>query len=484
MDSKPGKGASFWFTLRFAKQNTNSTAHEVPDVQLRGLPVLVVDPSRVARESLVEMLGAWGCRSDQAETGEEALQLMHTAAERGEPYRVAIVDMQLPGMDGEQLGSAIRSEPAFENTLLMLLTSVGRRGDAVRVQALGFSAYLLKPVQWSELYDAMAEVVARGPVPVGVPVSLVTRHSLAEARRGRLRILLVEDNEVNRLVADWALRRLGYTLDVATSAGEALQMCEKQSFDLIFMDFQMPDMDGLKAASAIRARERNGKRTPIVMMAGSPVPGDRDRAMAAGMDEFLQKPIDLGLLSQVVQRFTVSRPGLTATAEPLEADEANPGTPAAQPARSHGFGEVEITGSDASVGRIGDGLGEPMPALDGEPRPIIDTARLEESCMGIPALRDALLQTFINDIGSRMTRLTEAVVSHDARRIEFEAHNLKGMSATIGAGGCAEVFAEIERLAKDEQVVDIHPLMNRANQEVERAESYIRRLESILSRAA
>jgi CheY-like chemotaxis protein/HPt (histidine-containing phosphotransfer) domain-containing protein len=261
-------------------------------------------------------------------------------------------------------------------------------------------------------------------------------------------------------------------------------MCEKQSFDLVFMDFQMPDMDGLKAASAIRARERNGKRTPIVMMAGSPVPGDRDRAMAAGMDEFLQKPIDLGLLSQVVQRFTNSRPGMAQTAEPLDADEAKLATPALPPAKSHGFGEVEITGSDASVGRIGDGLGEPMPALDGEPRPIIDTARLEESCMGIPALRDALLQTFISDIGSRMTRLTEAVVSHDARRIEFEAHNLKGMSATIGAGGCAEVFAEIERLAKDEHVVDVHPLMNRANQEVERAESYIRRLENILSRAA
>ena len=220
------------------------------------------------------------------------------------------------------------------------------------------------------------------------------------------------------------------------------------------------------------------------MMAGSPVPGDRDRAMAAGMDEFLQKPIDLGLLSQVVQRFTTSRPG-NAVAEPIDmTDDAKPEAPAAKPANSHGFGEVEITGSDATIGRIGDGLGEALPALEGEPRGVDDRPRLEESCMGIPALRDALLQTFLNDIGSRMTRLTEAVVSHDARRIEFEAHNLKGMSATIGADSCAEVFAEIERLAKDEQVVDVHPLMNRANQEVERAEAYIRRLENILSRAA
>ncbi len=486
VESTEGVGSTFWFQVTFQKQANVVPGGAQPNVQLRGMRVLVVDPSAGVRRSVLEMLGAWGCAAEEAESSEEALEKLRRAAADGKPYRVALIEMQMDGMDGEQLGWAIHSDDTQSQTITMLMTGVGRRGDAQRAHSLGFSAYLLKPIQWNELYGALIEVVHQSEqaTAAGGPQPLVTRHTLAEARRGRMRVLLVEDNAVNQLVANWALQRLGYTIDVAGSAGEALDKTEAQRYDVILMDIQMPDMDGYKATSAIRARERGGARTPIVAMTGNVAPGELDRCRAAGMDDYLAKPIDIGQLCSMVERWTKSSPSSQGT------DDEKP---AGRPEAPITLKAPDLEKKLELMAR-GDAGGDDAPTLsaddvsasevDDENQVPIDSARLEESSMGIRALRDTLLTTFLADVPPRLGRLEEAIDSKDARRIEFEAHGLKGMCATVGAITCGNVFATIEQLAGEERVKETIALLPKARAAVERTEQYIARLEKILSRAA
>ena len=296
-------GNTLWFQVALDKQSESASPKPQQDVQLRGLRTLVVDPSKASRDAMVEMLTAWGCRVEALEHGEEALERLRSAAAQHEPYRVALIDMHLQGLSGEDLGLAIRSDRSLAGTRTMLLTSLGRKGDAQRAQSIGFLAYLLKPLPWSELYEAMAEVVGRPEGATADSSGLITRHSLAESRRGRVRILIAEDNPVNQLVAQAALRRLGYAIDVVTDSNAAIEASEKNHYDLILMDVQMSDMDGCKAAAAIRAREK-GRHTPIVGMSGRALEGDHARCIEAGMEDCLRKPIELGQLCATVEHWT------------------------------------------------------------------------------------------------------------------------------------------------------------------------------------
>jgi PAS domain S-box-containing protein len=502
VETAEGVGSSFWFRISLDKQATPAYNAAPKNVQLRGMRVMLVDPSKNIRQTLKEMLMAWGCEADEAETADEALAKMRAAASEGKPHQVAMIEMQLPGMDGEKLGWAIRSDAALERTLTMLMTSVGRKGDAQRAQTMGFSAYLLKPIEWAELYDGLTEVIHSGPPTAsGAPAALVTRHSLAEARRGRMRILLVEDNAVNQLVANWALQRLGYTIDVANNANECLSKSETQRYDLILMDIQMPDMDGFKTTTAIRTRERGGMRTPIVAMTGNTQKSELERCRAAGMDDCLPKPIDIGQMCGMVERWTRQAPAAPA---PAPAERA-PNRPSSitlkapdlekkleQMARADGPAEAERpagtthSGPPANLENSGIGFAPVSlePADAESPAVPIDNARLEGSSMGIAALRDTLLNTFLADVPPRLDRLAQAMVEHEAHRIEFEAHGLMGMCATIGAVACERVFAEIERLAAEERVSECTRLLPKAKAEVERTEAYISRLERILSQRA
>ncbi|HTO91909.1 MAG TPA: response regulator [Candidatus Sulfotelmatobacter sp.] len=501
VETAEGLGSSYWFRMALDKQAGPAYSAAPKNVQLRGMRVIVVDPSKNIRQSLKEMLSAWGCETDEADSADEALTRMRNAASEGRPHQVALIEMQLPGTNGEQLGWAIRSDAALERTITMMMTSVGRKGDAQRAQTMGFSAYLLKPIEWGELYDGLIEVVhaQQSQTPGNAP-ALVTRHSLAEARRGRMRILLVEDNAVNQLVANWALQRLGYTIDVANNANEALSRSETQRYDLILMDVQMPDMDGFKTTTAIRTRERGGLRTPIVAMTGNTQPSEIERCHAAGMDDCLPKPIDIGQLCSMVERWTRAHSNQAASAErsPVRASAitlkapdlekklelmARGDAPAGEAKRSPGD---TLDALPANLENSGIGF-KPV-VIDSEdaaaPEVPIDNARLEGSSMGIAALRDTLLNTFLADVPPRLERLAAAMIEHEAHRIEFEAHGLMGMCATVGAVACERVFAQIERLAAEERVTECTRLLPRAKAEVERTEAYISRLERILSRAA
>jgi PAS domain S-box-containing protein len=475
VESEPGKGSTFWFTVPFSKAQLHALPALPEGVVLRGQRALVVDASRASRDSLAEILGMWGCRAETASDGEAALASLREAAEQGDPFTFALIERHLASGDGERLGWQIHSDEALDATRTLLLTTVGNRGDAARAQSMGFSAYLLKPVQWSELYDALVAVMSIGPASVGDGAPpLVTRHSIAEARRHRVRVLVVEDSRVNQLVADMALRRLGYTVDVASTAGEGLAACERQRYDLILFDMGLPDMDGSRAVGALRARERKGTRTPIVAVTGMAMPGDREKVLASGVDEYLSKPIDLGQLCEIVQRLTrrdAEVDAATAGETTLRLVEAGPGQSV--------LAEADVQALHAEIDHALAGGSDEEEA----PRPPIDTTRLDESSMGLPSLRDALLQTFLADVRPKMDVLAEAVQLRDVRRVEFEAHGLKGMSSTVGATHCHDVFENIEHAARDEAFHELPSLLARAAVEVERTEQHVRRLESILKAA-
>ena len=446
VSSQAGEGSTFWFTLALQKQAVVTLAP--PDRgALHGLRVLVVGQARGARQALVEMLARWECDPIEVEGPEAALDCLGSAMVAGEPIGVALVDMHMHGMDGLALGRAIRAERAFDGTRLVLLTSLGRRGDAGRARDAGFSAYLIKPVQQRHLQDALSEIVAgsaRATPDSSAPAQLLTRHSLEEMRRQRLRILMVEDDAINQLVAMSALKRAGYSGEVATTGAEALAACERERFDLIVMDIHLPDMDGMEVTREIRRRESGeGRRTPIVAMTAGT---DRDPFLEAGMDDHLPKPVDLDALAKAVEHW-VSPGG--------EADG----------------GAIDDPDHAAGAGSPGNGaLVIPLPTPDG---PVLDRAQLEEACMGDPDLRRTLVQTFLSDVRRRVAHLGSRIAAGDARAVEFEAHGLKGMCGAIGAVRCAELFALIESHGRDGDLARTPEVFSAVDDEVGRVEGVL-----------
>jgi len=479
-EGNAGEGSTFWFRLKLEKQAVllGNTATPASEFALRGVRVLVADGNAADREPLVDVLQAWGCQVESAGNGLETLRMLREAAASGEPYAVAVIDSHLELLDGEQLGEAVRADSSLDPLRLVMVTNLGRPGDGGRVRAAGFAAYLMKPLDPPQLYEALGEVLQEPGSGAGeADRPLVTRHSLAEARRGRLRILLVDDDPVNQLVTTSALHRVGYNIEVANSGRRAIDLTENERWDLILMDMQMPDLDGCRTTAAIRARERGAWRTPIIgLTASSDHKPDRDRCLAAGMDIVLGKPINLEQLTQTVERYT-----------------ARDGRPAAPESPSQVLRRLTVVSTRFDV-PLTSAPAEPRPApklvpLAEEPGPplvpegpAIDLEQLETACMGLPALRSSLLHTFLNDVPGRIDRITSAFESGDARRVEFEAHGIKGMCATICAGGCTMLFGEIEALAREEQISEARAVLPAAVDEVHRTEQFIRRFDSILAR--
>ena len=486
VESQPGQGSSFWFRLRLEKQPVlvGNTAMPAAEVALRGVRLLVADGNAGDRGPLAGVLAAWGCIVDCAETGPEALLMVREAAAQDRPYAVAVLDRHLEGLDGEALGQAIRSDRVLDATQLVMITNVGRPGDGGRVKAAGFAAYLMKPLEPAQFYEALGEILHPGHATTPqVERSLVTRHSLAEARRGKLRLLLVDDDPVNQLVASSALHRVGYNLEVANNGRRAIELTEEGRWDLILMDMQMPDLDGCRTTSAIRARERGSWRTPIIgLTANADYKPDRDRCLASGMDLVLGKPINLEQLTATVEKYTTpdgrmaepERPGhlpgrLTVVSTHFEAPTPIVSQAPPTPLRLVKSGPAEIT--PVEIPTLPEG-------------PALDLEQLESACMGLPALRSSLLHTFLDDMPGRLARLEKAFDSTDPRRLEFEAHGLRGMCATIGAHGCVMLFGEIEDRAREDQVTEVRVLLEPARGEVARTEQFIRRLETIFNREA
>ncbi|MDY6952893.1 MAG: response regulator, partial [Thermodesulfobacteriota bacterium] len=232
-----GKGSTFWFTAALEKQPKGLEAELVLPEDIRGTPMLVVDDNATNRRILHEQLRSWGCPCQEAAGGAEALAMLRQALAKGNPFGIAILDMQMPKMDGATLGRRIKQDADLNETVLVMLASMGQRGDAARMKGLGFASYLSKPVKSSHLYDCLVTLVSGKRRPQKrPPESIITRHSISESRKRRIRILLAEDNMTNQRVALHILEKFGFRADAVANGKEALKALERASYDLVLMD--------------------------------------------------------------------------------------------------------------------------------------------------------------------------------------------------------------------------------------------------------
>jgi len=291
VESKVGRGSTFYFTVQLPlprEGEDDLVWTKVSD--LHDLSVLIVDDNATNRLILQEMLVNWGMKPEAVENGEKALVALRRAKTRGKPFKLALVDAQMPGMDGFTLTEHIKQIPDFGRLVIIMLTSLGLRGDSSRCRKLGISAYLTKPIKQSDLLDAIRLALGTSSAEKR-HASLITRHSLHKPIQ-RFRILLAEDNVINQKIAVRILEMSGHTVTVAGNGQEVLAALEKEVFDLILMDVQMPKLDGLQTTVCIREKEKaTGAHLPIIAMTAHAMKGDRESCLSAGMDGYLGKPL-------------------------------------------------------------------------------------------------------------------------------------------------------------------------------------------------
>jgi CheY-like chemotaxis protein len=318
--SAAGAGSTFWFTARLGVAQDTTRLRPAPPTSLRSQRIIVVDDNMTNRKVLMGQLSLCGMDAVCASSADEALSVMRHAAAAGRPFEVALLDHQMPGCDGATLGKTILGEPALSQARLILLTSSGQRGDGKMFASLGFAAYLLKPVTHRDLTDCLMMVL--GTQPEGWRLAtqpIVTRHALRSQRlRDSFHLLLAEDNIVNQKVACRILEKLGYRVDVAADGQAAFTAWESGRYDLILMDCQMPIMDGYETTRKIRQREGAGQHIPIIALTAHAMKGADNECRAAGMDDYLSKPIDRAELQQSLRRWLDEAPGES----PVQADQA------------------------------------------------------------------------------------------------------------------------------------------------------------------
>jgi two-component system, sensor histidine kinase and response regulator len=276
----------------------------VQAINLNHRRVLVVDDNATNRRVLEEHLRLHGVSVESATCAQEALEYLRQAVTQQRPFEVALLDYQMPDLDGAELGKAIIEDVALKSTRLILLTSAGKRGDGQRFSELGFAGYLPKPVTQRDLIDCLSVVLtASAEAWHDKSKQMVTRHELRAQRQHRHRILLAEDNPVNQKVACRLLEKLGYSVDVAANGQEAVDAWRTGCFDLILMDCQMPVLDGYQATEEIRASETSSQRIPIVALTAHAMKGNDELCTLSGMDDFLSKPVDRELLTKCLERW-------------------------------------------------------------------------------------------------------------------------------------------------------------------------------------
>jgi PAS domain S-box-containing protein len=410
--SEEGHGSEFWFTARFAKQ----AEHErniAPPAEIRGVHILVVADNATNREVLTAQLLAWGVRLEEAPNRPAALQALYLARDAGDPFRVAILDMQMPGMDGTALGRAIKVDEKLKDTRLVIMTSLGQRGDAKRMQEIGFAAYLTKPARHSEILDCLSAVLAgTGVTQQAQPI--VTRHSIREMRRGAVRILLAEDNITNQRVALAILKKLGLRADTVANGAEAVKALEIIPYDLVLMDGQMPEMDGLEATRQIRNPQSavQNHQIPIIAMTAHAMQGAREKCIEAGMNDYVSKPVSPQALAEALDKWLPKEPAAATKQATPKPEEIVPVS-------------VEEPGT-----------------------PVFDKPDMMARLMDDEDLARRVVGGFLEDIPRQIEVLKGYLEAGDAASAERQAHSIKGASANVGEERLREVAFEMEKAAK------------------------------------
>ena len=433
LTSQLERGSEFSFTLAFPAEIA-PPSRVVGTAALGGRRMLIVDDNQTNRRILREMLGAEGIKVDEVATAAEGLEALRRGARKRAPYDLAILDVQMPDMDGFQLATAVRQDQTLARTKLLMLTSAGQRGDGERCRELGIRGYLTKPMSRADLLEALGTVLA-GPADAGTP-DVVTRHTIAESRRS-VRVLLAEDNPVNQQVAVAMLVKRGHEVHVVGNGREAVEAIAQREYDVVLMDVQMPEMDGFEATKAIRAMPQ-GDHLPIIAMTAHALTGERERCLAHGMTDYLAKPFKALELFRLVEQLSE---GVAPTSPPVAT------TPATAP-------PVDLEGF----------------------RTMLREAGAEEALYSI-------LDTFLRHAPERVATLATAVAGGSGVEIAKAAHVFRGAAATIGARELAELLERVETTARAGEVENTREAFERVSPVAHNVIDYLRQQRAAMTEA-
>jgi signal transduction histidine kinase/DNA-binding response OmpR family regulator len=307
VSSAVGKGSVFWFMIPLEKSPHPAVVKPRSKDPINGRHILVVDDNPTNRDLFCAYLKTWGCICKSVCNGKDALAELKSAVNLGRPYEAALIDFMMPGMGGDRLAQLIKENGKIRQTALIMLTSRGIRGDARRMKEIGFAGYLTKPVKRQYLMQCLQKVLVAKSDDDRQDSSqrcLITRHSIKEEDRAKARVLIVEDNPVNQKVAQLHLKKLGYSSDIAANGAEAVATLCHTSYDLVFMDQQMPQMDGLEATRTIRSSDKIlNPEVPVIAMTANALKGDKEKCIEAGMNDYLSKPINAEKLKQKIEKW-------------------------------------------------------------------------------------------------------------------------------------------------------------------------------------
>ncbi len=478
VESIPGQGSTFIFTLRFEKQAKPALGKTRPlqlsSVNIKSLHILAVDDNATNRLILTHMLESLDCRIETASGGAKGLEMLGNAWRSGDPYRMVLLDMQMPGMSGEQTARLMLEHPAGKQTSIIILTSMGQRGDAARLEAIGCAGYLPKPVKQHMLYAAMIAVLGQRSGQIET-AGLVTRHTLSETRRQGFRILLAEDNPVNQKLAIILLQKAGFSVDAVDDGLQAVEKVKTGEYSAVLMDVQMPELDGLEAARRIRT-DPQVPHIPIIAMTADALEGDRAACLEAGMDDFISKPIDSKTLLAILDRWTVN-----------QVLDKSPGVEQ-EAARTQDYSTAseEFPREAGSTSSEADQLGESP--LDPASKPaILFVSPFLEAPPSLPmdiqsalpyfdndqAIFKEMCQNLIRNMPARMEELRSTLQKQDTASFSRAAHNLKGISANFSATQVNRIAAELEQLGRQEDLSAAGVLLDQLEFENKRLFEYM-----------
>lgn len=428
--SEESKGSEFWFTIKLIKQ-LDSPPRKINSRGIRGAYILVVDDNTTNREILNKRLSSFGAKVEESVDGPTALQAMYLAYDKGKSFDLVILDMHMPGMDGESVARFIRSDRKLKDTPLVMLSSLGKRTNSQYPEDQNFAAYLTKPVKHRDLIDTLSGILStdkekQQPSPRDNVLAMPLQS------HGNLRILLAEDNVINQKVAQSMLQKMGYRVDIVANGIEALKALEMLPYDLVFMDVQMPEMDGFEATRQVRDPHSAVKNheIPIIAMTAHAMKGDRERCLEAGMNDYISKPISLQAIKEVLDRWQILQ-------------------------------HKENSLKDTPLKNTNDSENTSKNSL------VFNREALLERAMNDEALVRKLIGMFLKDLPKQITALKENVESMNFENVKWYAHYIKGSSANIGAMALSTVAADMEKAGNDHLTDEITAFMSELQKQYE-----------------
>ncbi|MCY2992236.1 MAG: response regulator [Planctomycetota bacterium] len=412
VSSEAGHGSEFWFSVRLGKQPAGTQTECLPPADICGVHILVVDDNATNREVLLAQFAAWGMRAEETPDGPTALQSLQRAEAAGDPFRAAILDMQMPGMDGAMLARAIKADDRLQATRLVLMTSLGQRGDTRQMEKIGFAAYLTKPMRKSDLFDCLSAALADTAVAQPARSSLPC-HTVCE-RRGGTRILVAEDNITNQLVAFGILKKLGFRADAVANGIEAVRALETLPYDLVLMDVQMPELDGLEATQQIRNLQSSirNHQIPIIAMTAHAMRGDRERCLEAGMNDYLTKPVSSQALAETLDKWLPQETAATTAPAPGVSAET-----------------VAVSAQ------------KPAP-------PVFDKVGMMARLMNDVELVRIVIEGLLENTPQQIKTLRDYLEAGDVQGVWRQAHTISGLSANVGGEALRAVAGQMEKAGR------------------------------------